>query len=250
MVMVSVMIYAIKNKPNGIGQKEFITFFYIYLLHIVVESMTVTNIVPTSSALYQLFAATHVGTTVTLSWCLFGNGLVTFQLIPDGERLSIMGLRYSSLGYIYRNGKSKWLIGDLLHGYCFYWLGLMMLVTLSTSACNSSKHYLDGLSLHAGFQLIAVMMLYKYWFALNVDDLEFEIQPLPAHMIPGPLFTLPKHLEFNFNLLSKQTLIKKDATEKNQTIDQPEPSNANNFNQPKKTKSRDKKKQKEIYDKP
>jgi hypothetical protein len=37
------------------------------------------------------------------------------------------------------------------------------------------KHYLDGLFFGTTFNLLAVMMVYKYWDSITKEDLEFSI---------------------------------------------------------------------------
>ena len=67
----------------------------------------------------------------------------------------------------------RYLLGVLGFGLVFFTLGIIMLVA-STSICNSSSgHYLDGIFLSTIFNLLTMMMVYKYWDSLNQQEVEF-----------------------------------------------------------------------------
>ncbi|KAJ9063786.1 Chitin synthase, class 7 [Entomophthora muscae] len=96
-LMIGIMISNIRQKANGIGQKEFITFFYIYFVHLILEALTVSNIIPIASDAYLYIASFHYGSSVTLTWCLFLNSFVIYQFLAAGEKKSVWGMRFSSL---------------------------------------------------------------------------------------------------------------------------------------------------------
>lgn len=69
----------------------------------------------------------------------------------------------------------RWPLGDIAFGILFYFCGLIVMYILSVDICEQVKHYLDGLFFGSMFNLLAVMMIYKYWDSITKEDLEFSI---------------------------------------------------------------------------
>lgn len=69
----------------------------------------------------------------------------------------------------------RWPLGDIAFGIIFFISGLVVMYILSVALCEEVKHYLDGLFFGSMFNLLAVMMVYKYWDSITKEDLEFSI---------------------------------------------------------------------------
>ncbi|KAI9034465.1 chitin synthase III catalytic subunit [Hyaloraphidium curvatum] len=71
--------------------------------------------------------------------------------------------------------EDRWPLGDILFGFLFFIIGLIFLYILSTTICESAKHYIDGIFFVTIFTLLGVMMVYKYWDSITKEDLEFSV---------------------------------------------------------------------------
>ncbi|KAK4509892.1 uncharacterized protein ATC70_007196 [Mucor velutinosus] len=69
----------------------------------------------------------------------------------------------------------RWPLGDIAFGVLFFVSGLVVMFIFSVALCEQVKHYLDGLFLGSMCNLLAVMMVYKYWDSITKEDLEFSI---------------------------------------------------------------------------
>ncbi|GAA5812973.1 hypothetical protein MFLAVUS_006437 [Mucor flavus] len=69
----------------------------------------------------------------------------------------------------------RWPLGDIVFGTLFFVSGLVVMFIFSVALCEQVKHYLDGLFFGSMFNLLAVMMVYKYWDSITKEDLEFSI---------------------------------------------------------------------------
>jgi hypothetical protein len=69
----------------------------------------------------------------------------------------------------------RWPLGDIAFGILFYVSGLVIMYIFSASLCEQVKHYFDGLFFGSMCNLLAVMMVYKYWDSITKEDLEFSI---------------------------------------------------------------------------
>ena len=78
-------------------------------------------------------------------------------------------------------------IGDLLFGSLFFVTGQCILWLASLSICRLTIHYIDGIFFNSLFNLLAVMMVYKYWDSITKEDWEFSVQDEPSYTIKaGP----------------------------------------------------------------
>ncbi|KAF8852618.1 chitin synthase export chaperone [Acephala macrosclerotiorum] len=71
--------------------------------------------------------------------------------------------------------QERWPLGDLAFGAFFFVIGQVILYAFSNTICNAVQHYLDGLFFATICNLLAVMMVYKYWDSITREDLEFSV---------------------------------------------------------------------------
>ncbi|KJZ72091.1 Chitin synthase export chaperone [Hirsutella minnesotensis 3608] len=69
----------------------------------------------------------------------------------------------------------RWPLGDIAFGIFFFVIGQVILYAFSSSICIAVSHYLDGLFFATMCNLLAVMMIYKYWDSITREDLEFSV---------------------------------------------------------------------------
>ena len=71
--------------------------------------------------------------------------------------------------------QDRWPLGDISFGVFFFVAGQVILYVASDKICESAQHYLDGLFFATICNLLAVMMVYKYWDSITREDLEFSV---------------------------------------------------------------------------
>ncbi|KAF1994886.1 chitin synthase export chaperone [Amniculicola lignicola CBS 123094] len=71
--------------------------------------------------------------------------------------------------------EDRWPLGDIIFGVFFFVIGQVTLYVFSDTICNQVQHYLDGLFFATICNLLAVMMVYKYWDSITREDLEFSV---------------------------------------------------------------------------
>lgn len=71
--------------------------------------------------------------------------------------------------------EDRWPLGDIAFGVLFFMSGLVTMYVFSVTICEEVKHYLDGMFFGTMFNLLSVMMIYKYWDSITKEDLEFSI---------------------------------------------------------------------------
>lgn len=71
--------------------------------------------------------------------------------------------------------QDRWPLGDIAFGVFFFVVGQVILYIVSDKICESAQHYLDGLFFATICNLLAVMMVYKYWDSITKEDLEFSV---------------------------------------------------------------------------
>ncbi|KAL2155688.1 hypothetical protein VTH82DRAFT_430 [Thermothelomyces myriococcoides] len=74
-----------------------------------------------------------------------------------------------------RTLQDRWPLGDIAFGVFFFVVGQVILYAASSPICNAVSHYLDGLFFATTCNLLAVMMVYKYWDSITKEDLEFSV---------------------------------------------------------------------------
>ncbi|KAF1921549.1 chitin synthase export chaperone [Ampelomyces quisqualis] len=71
--------------------------------------------------------------------------------------------------------EDRWPLGDISFGIFFFVIGQVILYVFSDTICDNVQHYLDGLFFATICNLLAVMMVYKYWDSITREDLEFSV---------------------------------------------------------------------------
>jgi len=71
--------------------------------------------------------------------------------------------------------QDRWPLGDIAFGAVLFIVGQVLLYAFSNTICNAIQHYLDGLFFATICNLLAVMMVYKYWDSITKEDLEFSV---------------------------------------------------------------------------
>ncbi|KAI0097140.1 chitin synthase export chaperone [Daldinia grandis] len=127
------------------------------------------------------FAAFAVSFLVSLatfkSWAGMGPantvGLFTVLYLLNGVQLVI----YVALQILLvaRTLEDRWPLGDIVFGLFFFIVGQVILYALSSTICQATSHYVDGLFFATTCNLLAVMMVYKYWDSITKEDLEFSV---------------------------------------------------------------------------
>jgi len=71
--------------------------------------------------------------------------------------------------------QERWPLGDIGFGVFFLVMGQVILYALGADLCQAVQHYLDALFFTTICNLLAVMMVYKYWDSITTEDLEFSV---------------------------------------------------------------------------
>ena len=66
-------------------------------------------------------------------------------------------------------------VADVLLAGVFFVTAQSLSFAFSPAICEMVKHYLDGMFFAAIFNLLAVMMVYKFWDSITKEDLEFAV---------------------------------------------------------------------------
>ncbi|CZT04197.1 related to CHS7 protein [Rhynchosporium agropyri] len=100
-------------------------------------------------------------------------GLFVVLYLVSGISLLIYGVMQVIL--VVNTLQDRWPLGDLIFGAFFLIIGQVILYVFSSQICNAVQHYLDGLFFATICNLLAVMMVYKYWDSITREDLEFSV---------------------------------------------------------------------------
>ncbi|KAI9841511.1 MAG: Chitin synthase, class 7 [Thelocarpon superellum] len=71
--------------------------------------------------------------------------------------------------------QDRWPLGDIAFGVLFFVIGQVLLYVFGDRICDGASHYVDGLFIATVCNLLAVMMVYKYWDSITKEDLEFSV---------------------------------------------------------------------------
>ncbi|KAK9463863.1 chitin synthase III catalytic subunit [Lipomyces oligophaga] len=71
--------------------------------------------------------------------------------------------------------QDMWPLGDIALGIFCFVAGQVLLNVFSSTICEHTKHYVDGLIFASMCNLFTVMMIYKYWDSITSEDLEFSV---------------------------------------------------------------------------
>jgi len=69
----------------------------------------------------------------------------------------------------------RWPLGHICFGVAVFIIGQVLLYVFSDLICNNVQHYMDGLFFATFCNLLAVMMVYKFWDSITTEDLEFSV---------------------------------------------------------------------------
>ncbi|CAL5871137.1 uncharacterized protein PFLUO_LOCUS5383 [Penicillium psychrofluorescens] len=75
--------------------------------------------------------------------------------------------------------EDRWPLGHISFGVFMFVIGQVLLYAFSDTICNNVQHYLDGLFFATVCNLLAVMMVYKFWDSITKEDLEFSVGVKP-----------------------------------------------------------------------
>ncbi|KAK9370024.1 chitin synthase III catalytic subunit [Lipomyces kononenkoae] len=79
-----------------------------------------------------------------------------------------------------------WPLGDIGMGVFCFVVGQILLYVFSNRMCEGMNHYLDGLFFATLCNLFGVMLIYKYWFSITREDLEFSVGAKPVAPLSNP----------------------------------------------------------------
>ncbi|KAK5167654.1 Chitin synthase, class 7 [Saxophila tyrrhenica] len=71
--------------------------------------------------------------------------------------------------------QERWPLLHIFFGVLAFVLGQVILYQFSETICDTAEHYLDALFFSTLANLLAVMMVYKYWDSITKEDLEFSV---------------------------------------------------------------------------
>jgi len=130
------------------------------------------------SASFAMFVITGLVSLATFkSWAGLGPthtlGLFIVLYLVSGIELFIYVVMQIIL--VTNTLQDRWPLGDIAFGVFFFVIGQVILYVFSTTICNAVQHYLDGLFFATICNLLAVMMVYKYWDSITREDLEFSV---------------------------------------------------------------------------
>lgn len=129
-------------------------------------------------ASFAMFVVTGLVSLATFkSWAGLGPtktvGLFIVLYLVSGVELLIYVIMQVIL--VVNTLQDRWPLGDIAFGVFFLIIGQVILYVFSNTICNAVQHYLDGLFFATIFNLLAVMMVYKYWDSITREDLEFSV---------------------------------------------------------------------------
>ncbi|KAF7718909.1 Chitin synthase export chaperone [Penicillium ucsense] len=73
----------------------------------------------------------------------------------------------------------RWPLGHIAFGLLVFIIGQVLMYAFSDTICTNVQHYLDGLFFATFCNLLAVMMVYKFWDSITKEDLEFSVGVKP-----------------------------------------------------------------------
>lgn len=100
-------------------------------------------------------------------------GLFVIMYVFNGIFLAVYVIMQFML--VLNTLQDRWPLGDLAFGLFFFVFGQIILYALGDTVCNTAQHFIDGLFFATVTNLLAVMMVYKYWDSITKEDLEFSV---------------------------------------------------------------------------
>ncbi|KAL4978367.1 chitin synthase export chaperone [Aspergillus desertorum] len=71
--------------------------------------------------------------------------------------------------------EDRWPLGHIAFGLLVFIAGQVIMYAFGDVICDNVQHYLDGLFFATFCNLLAVMMVYKFWDYITKEDLEFSV---------------------------------------------------------------------------
>ncbi|KAI5205229.1 chitin synthase export chaperone [Aureobasidium subglaciale] len=71
--------------------------------------------------------------------------------------------------------QDRWPLGHIAFGIFFFVVGQVIIYAFGKAVCEGINHYMDGLVIATVCNLLAVMMIYKFWDSITKEDLEFSV---------------------------------------------------------------------------
>jgi hypothetical protein len=142
------------------------------------EDGTTLSIWMLRSITFVFFVLTFLISLATFkSWVGLGPthtiGLFVILYLISGIALVIYAVMQVIL--VVNTLQDRWPLGDIAFGAVFLIIGQVILYVFSNTICDAVQHYLDGLFFATICNLLAVMMVYKYWDSITREDLEFSV---------------------------------------------------------------------------
>lgn len=72
--------------------------------------------------------------------------------------------------------EQRWPLLHIILGVVALIVGQVLMYAFSEIICDNVEHYVDGLFFATLLNLLAVMMVYKYWDSITQEDLEFSVE--------------------------------------------------------------------------
>ncbi|CAK1361362.1 Chitin synthase export chaperone [Cercospora beticola] len=72
--------------------------------------------------------------------------------------------------------EQRWPLLHIIVGVLALIIGQVLMYAFSEIICENVEHYVDGLFVATLLNLLAVMMVYKYWDSITQEDLEFSVE--------------------------------------------------------------------------
>ncbi|XHG06890.1 Chitin synthase, class 7 [Aspergillus wentii] len=199
--MTVIMILHVRSKFTAVGRKEITTFFYIYMALTVWSLVIDAGVVPPGIVngfvgfqLYEDGTALSVWlirlSSVAMFALSFVVSLLTFKswggLSPTNttglfvvlyilNAICIAVYLVMQLLLVMNTLEDRWPLGHISFGVIVFIIGQVLLYAFSDTICDNVQHYMDGLFFATFCNLLAVMMVYKFWDYITKEDLEFSV---------------------------------------------------------------------------
>lgn len=92
-----IIIFNIRQKYTAIGRAEYLYFFHLLLILIILTLIVDCGVSPPGSGSYPYFVAIQIGVAGSCCWSLLINGLLPFNFWEDGTRKSMTIVRMASV---------------------------------------------------------------------------------------------------------------------------------------------------------
>jgi uncharacterized membrane protein YvlD (DUF360 family) len=104
-----------------------------------------------------------------------GNPIAIFVVTYIVNAICLFVYAVSQIILVVGTLEDRWPLGDISFGIFFFVIGQVILYVFSDTICDQVQHYIDGLFFATICNLLAVMMVYKYWDSITREDLEFSV---------------------------------------------------------------------------